>query len=500
MSTENVKNIIKDIETKIDQVGVDSSVEHIGKVTYVGDGVAKISGLTGVAYNEIIDFDNGEKGVALDLEENSVWVIILGDYLKVKEGSVAKSTGEVLSIPVGEAFQGRIVDSLARPLDGKGAIASATTLPIEKVAPGVITRKSVDQPLQTGIKAIDGLIPIGKGQRELIIGDRQTGKTSIAIDTIINQKGQDMVCVYVSIGQKDSKMAKIVEELDKKGAMDYTIVVAANSSSPAAMQYLAPYAGVTLAEYFMDQGKDVLVVYDDLSKQAVAYREISLLLRRPPGREAFPGDVFYLHSRLLERAARLDQKYGGGSITGLPIIETQEGDLSAYIPTNVISITDGQIFLDSNLFNSGNKPAIDVGNSVSRVWGSAQTKAMKKVAGKLKLELAVFRELAAFSQFASDLDAETKAKLKRGEMLTEILKQNVYSPISFEKQVCLFYAAINNFLADIALDKLTQFEQDLYDKLDAESTILSMIVEKKELTDEIKASLDKLIQELVDSF
>jgi F-type H+-transporting ATPase subunit alpha len=406
-----------------------------------------------------------------------------------------KSTGKILSVPVGEALVGRVVSALGEPKDGKGPIATKTFYPIEKIAPGVITRQSVKQPLQTGIKAIDALIPIGRGQRELIIGDRQTGKTAVAIDTIINQKGQDMICVYVAVSQKESKVAKIVAELEKKGAMDYTIVVSAGASEPAALSYIAPYSGCSMAEYFMDQGKDVLIVYDDLSKQAVAYREISLLLRRPPGREAYPGDVFYLHSRLLERAAKLNPDFGGGSITALPIIETQAGDVSAYIPTNVISITDGQIFLESDLFYKGIRPALNVGISVSRVGSSAQTKAMKKVAGKLKLSLAQFREMEAFAQFGSDLDPATQKQLELGRRLTELLKQPQYSPITLERQVAILYAVNNGYLDDITVEKVGEFEKAFYEFLDSQGKkTLEAIKNDKDISEATEAGLKTLIE------
>ncbi|MFA6306077.1 MAG: F0F1 ATP synthase subunit alpha, partial [Candidatus Gracilibacteria bacterium] len=422
--------ILSSLKEQIEKFHSSAKVEKVGYVVEVGDGIARISGLSDAKSQEMLQFSNGQVGVALNLEEDSVGVIILGDDEGIKEGDEVRTTGNILSVPVGEALIGRVVDSLGVPQDGKGEIKTDKFYPIEKVAPRVIKRKGVDVPVQTGIKAIDSMIPIGRGQRELIIGDRQTGKTAIAIDAIINQKGQDMICVYVAIGQKDSKVAKIVAELEKNGAMEYTIVVRTSSSDPAALTYLSPFAGCAMGEYFLDKGKDVLVVYDDLSKHAWSYREISLLLRRPPGREAYPGDIFYLHSRLLERACRLDKQYGGGSLTALPIIETQAGDVSAYIPTNVISITDGQIFLESDLFYKGVRPALNIGISVSRVGSAAQTKAMRKVAGKLKLELAQYRELAVFAQFGSDLDESTKKQLNKGDRLSEILKQKQYSALA----------------------------------------------------------------------
>ncbi|MBP8016641.1 F0F1 ATP synthase subunit alpha, partial [Candidatus Gracilibacteria bacterium] len=441
--------IIKDIEQKLDSTSYSPEKVNSGEVIYLGDNIAKIIGLKDIAYNELVEFESGAKGVALNLEENYVGVVILSGFNRIKEGMIAKKTGQILEIPVGEELLGRIVDPLGNPLDGLGKIESKQNYPTERVATGVMSRKSVHEPLETGIKSIDSLTPIGRGQRELIIGDRQTGKTQIAIDTIINQKGKDIKCIYVAIGQKDSKIIMISEELKKAGAMEYTTIVSAGASEPASMQWLAPYAGCAIGEYFMFSGQHALIIYDDLSKHANAYREMSLLLRRPPGREAYPGDVFYLHSRLLERAAKLNDELGNGSLTALPIIETQAGDVSAYIPTNVISITDGQIFLESGLFNAGIKPAINVGLSVSRVGGNAQTKAMKKVAGSLKLNLAQYRELEAFSQFASDLDEDTRAQLERGKRIVELLKQDIFSPLSFEKQVCIIFAGINGYLDNI---------------------------------------------------
>jgi F-type H+-transporting ATPase subunit alpha len=460
-----------------------------------------MSGLSKVKSLEMLDFGHGLMGVALNLEERTVGAVILGDYSSIRQGDTVKATGKILSVPVGEALIGRVVSALGEAKDGRATIPTTKTYPMEKVAPGVITRQGVHQPVQTGIKAIDALIPIGRGQRELIIGDRQTGKTAVAIDTILNQKGQDMICIYVAIGQKESKVAKIVSQLEERGAMDYTVVVSAAASESAALQFLAPYAGCAIGEYFMDQGKDVLVVYDDLSKQAVAYREISLLLRRPPGREAYPGDVFYLHSRLLERAAKLSADYGGGSLTALPIIETQAGDISAYIPTNVISITDGQIFLESDLFYKGVRPAVNVGISVSRVGSAAQTKAMKKVAGKLKLSLAQFRELESFAQFGSDLDDATRKSLDLGRRISEILKQPQYSPISVEHQVAILYAAQNGYLSDVPVEKVTEWEAKFHEYLDIQGReVVKAIAESKQLTEETEQQLKEAIENFKSSF
>ncbi|WP_353093740.1 F0F1 ATP synthase subunit alpha [Tissierella praeacuta] len=473
-----IKEQIKRYEKTLDMVDV-------GTVIQVGDGIARIHGLEGCMAGELIEFPGEVFGMAMNLEEDNVGCVLLGSDDKIKEGDTVKRTGRIIEVPVGDAMIGRVVNALGQPIDGKGAINTTKFSPIEKIAPGVITRKSVNQPLQTGIKAIDSMIPIGRGQRELIIGDRQTGKTAIALDTIINQKGQDVICIYVAIGQKRSTVAQIVDTLEKRGAMDYTIVVSSTASELAPLQYIAPYAGVTIGEEFMDNGKDVLIVYDDLSKHAIAYRAMSLLLRRPPGREAFPGDVFYLHSRLLERAAKLDEKYGGGSITALPIIETLAGDISAYIPTNVISITDGQIFLETDLFFAGQRPAINSGLSVSRVGGSAQIKAMKKVAGRIKLELAQYRELAAFAQFGSELDKETKSILDQGVRMLEILKQPQYSPVSVEHQVVILYAALNKHLSDIPVNKVSIFEKEFLQFVDNNyPDILESIKTTKDLTDE----------------
>lgn len=445
--------VIASLKKNLDSFAPNVKVDEIGTVVEVGDGIARLSGLENCQAQEMLDF-NGITGVALNLEEETVGAIILGDYKKIKEGDTVKRTGRIMSIPVGEGMIGRVVNSLGEAIDGKGAIKTDKVYPIERVAPGVMTREPVNRPMQTGIKAIDALIPVGRGQRELIIGDRQTGKTAVAIDAILNQKGQNMICVYVAIGQKESKVARVVSRLREAGAMDYTVVVSAGASEPAPMSYLAPYTGVTIAEYFADKGLDVLIVYDDLTKQAWAYREMSLLLRRPPGREAYPGDVFYLHSRLLERACNLNKEHGGGSITALPIIETQAGDISAYIPTNVISITDGQIFLETDLFYRGIRPALNVGLSVSRVGGSAQIKPMKKVAGSMKLALAQFRELEAFAQFSSDLDADTKKQIERGRRLTELLKQPQFSPMSVALQVTVIYAANNGFFDSTTVETI----------------------------------------------
>ena len=491
--------IVEQLKNRIAAFQSQVKIERIGEVMQVGDGVARISGLSDAAASEILEFQTASgtvAGVALNLEESEVGAVVLGQQQKIKEGDTVKTTGRILSVPVSEKLVGRVVNALGEPVDGKGQIKSDKYYPVEKIAPGVITRESVKQPLQTGIKAIDGMIPIGRGQRELIIGDRQTGKTAIAIDTILNQKGQDVICIYVAIGQKESKIAKIVKTLSDGGAMEYTIVVLAGASEPAALSYIAPYAGCAMGEFFMDQGRDVLVVYDDLSKHAVAYREISLLLKRPPGREAYPGDVFYLHSRLLERAAKLNKDFGGGSLTALPIIETQAGDISAYIPTNVISITDGQIFLESDLFYQGIRPALNVGISVSRVGSAAQIKAMKKVAGKLRLDLAQFREMAAFAQFASDLDEGTRKQIERGRRTTEILKQPQYEPMPVEHQVAIIYAATSGYLDDVPLEKVKEFETRFHKYLTVNAKdLLNTIRVKKELDGEVEEKLKRLIEE-----
>lgn len=494
MSSISFNSVLADIQKHIETIDIIPEKVQTGTVISVGDGVARIDGLSHVAYNEMIEFESGAVGVALNLEEFSVGVVILSGFKSIKEGEIAKATGHVMEVPVGNALIGRVVDALGNPIDGRGPVKTLETYPTERVATGVMSRKGVHEPLQTGIKAIDALVPIGRGQRELIIGDRQTGKSQIAIDTILNQKGQNMICIYVAVGQKDAKVVQITEELRKAGAMDYTIVVNAGASAPAAMQWLAPYTGCAMAEYFMFNGKHALIIYDDLSKHANAYREMSLLLRRPPGREAYPGDVFYLHSKLLERSAKLNDELGAGSMTALPIIETLAGDISAYVPTNVISITDGQIMLATNLFNSGVRPAINVGLSVSRVGGAAQTKAMKSVAGTLKLDLAQFRELEAFSQFASDLDPETRASLERGQRMIELLKQDVYSPVVMEKQVCILYAGTKGFLDSVPVKDIRFFEKSLYGALDSEVNILESIRTSGKLEDETKKQLELIIQ------
>ena len=481
-----IKAQIKNYDTKIEQ-------SETGRIILIGDGIARASGLEKCMANELVEFANGEYGMALNLEENSVSIVMLGSDKGVREGDIVKRTGKVVSVPVGEALIGRVVNALGQPVDGKGPIEATENRPIESPAPGIIERQKVNVPLQTGIKAIDSMIPIGRGQRELIIGDRQTGKTVLATDTIINQKGKDVICIYVAIGQKNSTVATLVEELTKAGAMDYTIVVTATASELSPLQYIAPYSGCAMGEYFMNKGKDVLVVYDDLSKHAVAYRALSLLIRRPPGREAYPGDVFYLHSRLLERAARLAPEYGGGSLTALPIIETQAGDVSAYIPTNVISITDGQIFLETELFHSGIMPAVNPGISVSRVGGDAQIKAMKKVAGTLKLVYSQYRELQSFAQFGSDLDKDTRERLDQGERIVEVLKQNRSCPIAVENQVAIIYAVTKNFLDDIAVSDISEFEGELYEYLDANPDILAEIREKGTMGDETTSKLEEAI-------
>ena len=473
-----------------------SEMFEYGTVMSISDGIAKISGLTKCQSSEMISFESGAVGLALNLEEDSVGAIVLGDFSKIKEGETVKRTNKILSIPVGEKFIGRVVNPLGAPIDERGAIKEDAIYPVEKIASGVMTREGVRTPVQTGLKSIDAMIPIGRGQRELIIGDRQTGKTAIAIDTIINQKGQNLICIYVAISQKQSKISRIVGKLKEAGAMDYTIVVSAGSSDGPAFSYLAPYSGCALGEYFLDKGKDVLIIYDDLSKHAVAYREISLLLRRPPGREAYPGDVFYLHSRLLERACRLNKNYGGGSITALPIIETQAGDVSAYIPTNVISITDGQIFLETSLFNKGIRPAINVGLSVSRVGSSAQIKSMKKVAGKMKLAMAQYRELESFAQFDSDLDPETKKAINRGKRVTELLKQNQYSPIHVAKQVCSVYAVNEGYLDELEITEIKAWEENFYAFLERSKKDMLVKIEK-DWTPEIENLLKEAIKEFM---
>ena len=483
-----IKEQIKGYKTKLD-------VSEVGTVIQVGDGIARVYGLDNAMSGELLEFENGVMGMAQNLEEDNVGVVILGSDMGIKEGSTVKLTGKVASVPVGDAMIGRVVDALGNPIDEKGPIVTDKSRPIERVAPGVITRKSVSVPLQTGIKAIDAMVPIGRGQRELVIGDRQTGKTAICVDTIINQKGKNCLCIYVAIGQKASTVARIVKSLEDSGAMDYTTVVSATASESSTLQYIAPYAGVAIGEEWMENGKDVLIVYDDLSKHAVAYRAMSLLLKRPPGREAYPGDVFYLHSRLLERSARVDKAYGGGSITALPIIETQAGDVSAYIPTNVISITDGQIFLESELFNSGVRPAINAGLSVSRVGGSAQIKAMKKIAGPIRTELAQYRELESFSQFGSDLDKDTLERLNHGKIIVEILKQPQYKTISVEKEVIILYAVTKKYLDDIPVEKILDFEKYFFDYVEKyHNNILTSIAETKVLSEAAEKELITAIE------
>jgi F-type H+/Na+-transporting ATPase subunit alpha len=496
------QEIISVIKQQIEQYGMSVKMTDVGTVMEVGDGIARIHGLSGCKYNELLEFPNKIMGVAQNLEEDSVSAIIMGDFSKIKEGDEVKTTGRIAEVPVGEALIGRVVDSLGRPLDGKGPIKTSKTRPIERIAPNVVVRGSVNSPVQTGIKAVDCLIPIGRGQRELIIGDRTTGKTAVALDTIINQKGQNLICIYVAIGQKASKVAQVVASLEEFGAMEHTIVVAANASDSAALQYLAPYSGCAMGEEFMENGKDALVIYDDLSKHAWAYRQLSLLLRRPPGREAYPGDVFYLHSRLLERAAKLSPKYGGGSLTALPIIETQAGDVSAYIPTNVISITDGQIYLESDLFNANIRPALNVGISVSRVGSSAQTKAMKQVAGRLKIDQSQFQTLEAFASFGgADLDKATQDQINRGRRITEILKQPVFSPVSLEKQVIIIYAVNNGYLDDVPITNVRTFETAFYKFLDTSfSSLLNIVASKKELNPESEETLKKALVQFKQGF
>ena len=495
---EEISKIIKDQIKHYDNRIIQTDV---GTVLLVGDGIARVSGLENCMANELVRFSNGTYGMALNLEENSVAVVMLGDDADIKEGDTVERTHEVVSVPVGEALIGRVVDALGQPIDGKGPIAAQGERRIESPAPGIIERKSVSVPLQTGIKAIDSMIPIGRGQRELIIGDRQTGKTTIAVDTIINQKGKNCLCIYVAIGQKRSTVAQVVDSLTQTGAMDYTIVVSATASELAPLQYIAPYSGCAMGEYFMDQGKDVLIVYDDLSKHAVAYRALSLLIRRPPGREAYPGDVFYLHSRLLERAARVAPEYGGGSLTALPIIETQAGDVSAYIPTNVISITDGQIFLETELFHSGIMPAVNPGISVSRVGGNAQIKAMKKVSGTLKLLYSQYRELQSFAQCGSDLDADTKARLGQGERIVAVLKQNHNAPVSVEHQVCILYAVVHDHLKEVAVELIPEYEVALYERLDAQhADMLATIRDTGDLSKETENQLRAAIEAFTADF
>jgi F-type H+-transporting ATPase subunit alpha len=469
---------------------------NVGTVIQVGDGIAQAYGLSDVAASELLEFENGVIGMALNLEEETVGIIILGPYTDIKEGDTVRATGRIAEVPVGDALIGRVVDALGNPLDGKGPIHTTKTRPIERIAPGVVTRQSVNTPVQTGIKAIDAMIPIGRGQRELIIGDRQTGKTAIAIDTIINQKGKDLLCIYVAIGQKQAQVAQTVAVLEQYGAMDHTIVVVASAADPAPMQYIAPYAGCAMGEEFMEQGKDALIIYDDLSKHAQAYRQVSLLLRRPPGREAYPGDVFYLHSRLLERAARMNAEHGGGSLTALPIIETQANDVSAYIPTNVISITDGQIYLEADLFNAGQRPGINAGLSVSRVGGAAQLRCMRQVAGRMRLELAQYRSLAAFAMFASDLDRATRAQLDRGQRLSEILKQPQYRPVPVEQQVAAMFAVVNGYTDDVPVARIRDFEQQFLEYMTTvRAEVLEAIARDKEITKETEAALRNALDE-----
>ncbi len=488
------------LKQQIEDYDKSVSVSNVGSVLQIGDGIARVYGLQQVMAGELVQFEDGTEGIALNLEDDNVGIVLMGEGRGIQEGSTVKATGKIAAVPVGDAMLGRVVNSLGQPIDGKGDIATTDTRLIESMAPGIIQRKSVHEPMQTGITAIDAMIPIGRGQRELIIGDRQTGKTAIAIDTIINQRGEDVVCVYVAVGQKAASVANVVEVLREKGALDYTIVVAANASESAALQYLAPYTGAAIAESFMYKGKATLVIYDDLTKQAQAYRQMSLLLRRPPGREAYPGDVFYCHSRLLERAAKLSDAMGKGSMTALPIIETQAGDVSAYIPTNVISITDGQVFLSSDLFNSGLRPAINVGISVSRVGGAAQTKAIKKIAGTLKLELAQFDELAAFSQFASDLDAATQSQLQRGKRLREILKQPQFSPLNLAEQVAVVYAGVKGLIDEVPVESVVQFCRELREYLKSNKPdFITKVMSEKQLGDEAEAMLKDAINEVKSS-
>ena len=496
--TDEIVSLLKEQMKTFD---ADIDISEVGEVVYVGDGVAQINGLENVMSSELVELPNDIFGMALNLEDENVGVVLFGDSSLVKEGDMAKRTGKIVEVPIGEELLGRVVNPLGQPLDGKGVINASKFYPIERKALGVMQRQPVTEPLQTGLKSIDSMIPIGRGQRELIIGDRQTGKTAIAIDAIINQKDSDVYCIYVAIGQKASTVARVVNELEKAGAMDYTIVVTANASDPAPMQYIAPYAGASMGEFFRDNGKHSLIVYDDLSKQASAYRQMSLLLRRPPGREAYPGDVFYLHSRLLERSSKLSEELGGGSLTALPVIETQEGDVSAYIPTNVISITDGQIFLDSDLFNAGIRPAVDVGISVSRVGGAAQVKAMKSIAGTLRLDLAQFRELEAFAKFGSDLDKSTLQQLKRGKIMVEILKQNQYVPMPIANQITVIYAGVNGFMDELEIEQIASFETALIDHLSSTNKkLLDTISSTGKLDDATTKTLKDLLTNFVKTF
>jgi F-type H+/Na+-transporting ATPase subunit alpha len=501
MAQIKADEITKLIREQIEHYESRIAVDEVGTVMSLGDGIARIYGLDKVMAGELLEFPHGVSGIAMNLEEDQVGAVLLGEYTEIKEGDQVKRTGRIMSVPVGEAMIGRVVNALGQPIDDKGPIAATQYIPVERIAPGVIDRQPVREPMATGLKAIDSMIPIGRGQRELIIGDRQTGKTAVALDTIINNKGNDLICIYCAIGQKRSSVAQVVKILEDYGAMEYTIVVVASASDPAPMQYIAPYAATAIGEYFRDSKRHALCIFDDLSKHAAAYREISLLLRRPPGREAYPGDVFYLHSRLLERAAKLSDKNGGGSLTALPVIETQAGDVSAYIPTNVISITDGQIYLETDLFNSGVRPAVNVGLSVSRVGGSAQIKAMRQVAGSLKLELAQYRELAAFAQFGSDLDKATQAQLGRGQRLVEVLKQGQFSPLPFSKQILIIFAGTNGYIDDIPVTDVRAFEAGLYNYVDtANPGLLNAIMEKKILDDQLKGDIKKLLNEYKERF
>ncbi len=501
MKTDVSSLIAKELVKKLENFESSVGARRVGYVTTIADGVAKASGLPHVSYLELVTFANGTEGVVVNLEEEEVGIIILGDYLAIKEGDEVRSTGNLLSVPVGEAFLGRVINPMGQPIDGKGTISSKTRYPMEQIASGVVHRQAVNTPLQTGIKAIDAMIPIGRGQRELIIGDRTTGKTAIAVDTIINQKDEGVICIYVAIGQKTARVAQVIADISERNAMAHTIVVSASASDPVTYQYLAPYAGCAMGEYFMNKGKDVLIIYDDLSKHAWAYRQISLTLRRPSGREAYPGDVFYLHSRLLERACRLSPEKGGGSITALPIIETQAGDMSAYIPTNVISITDGQLYLESDLFNAGQRPAINVGLSVSRVGGSAQIKAMKKVAGNLRLDLAQYRDLAAFAQFAADVDETTKKQIARGSRMMELLKQGQYQPQPVALQVAVMWAGAQGYLDDVPVPQVTVFETQLHTYLESRhKKVLKAIAKEKVLTPEIEKELESAVKDFKKSF
>jgi F-type H+-transporting ATPase subunit alpha len=501
MAQIQVEELTQVIREQIENFQSKVAVDEVGTVVTLGDGIARLHGLDKVMAGELVEFPHGVSGIAMNLDQDQVGCVLLGDYTEIREGDEVRRTGHVISVPVGDAMIGRVVDALGKPIDDRGPILTDEFSPIERLAPGVIDRQPVEEPMATGLKAIDSMIPVGRGQRELLIGDRQTGKTAAALDTIINNKGGDLICVYCAIGQKRSSIAQVVKTLTNYGAMDYTIVVAASASEPAPMQYVAPYSATAIGEYFRDNKRHALIIYDDLSKHAASYREISLLLRRPPGREAYPGDVFYLHSRLLERAAKLSDKNGGGSLTALPIIETQAGDVSAYIPTNVISITDGQIYLETDLFNSGVRPAVNVGLSVSRVGGSAQIKAMRQVAGSLKLELAQYRELAAFAQFGSDLDKTTKEQLGRGQRLVELLKQGQYAPLSFSKQILIIYAGTNGFLDDLAIDDVLAFEKGLYQHVETVNPgLLNTIMERKVLDDGLKADMQKTLQSFKERF